>query len=59
MAEEEDLAGKKRKRPSPGRHRSSSGTLVKISGTNYLFDAGEGVQRQLQLVPGEIICYKV
>ncbi|OEU10989.1 Metallo-hydrolase/oxidoreductase, partial [Fragilariopsis cylindrus CCMP1102] len=37
---------------SPASSRSTSGTLLKLSGTNYLFDAGEGIQRQLQFARG-------
>jgi ribonuclease BN (tRNA processing enzyme) len=37
---------------SPACSRSTSGTLLKLFGTNYLFDAGEGIQRQLQFARG-------
>jgi ribonuclease BN (tRNA processing enzyme) len=32
----------------PSRLRSTTATLLRLGGTAYLFDAGEGVQRQLQ-----------
>ena len=38
---------------SPANIRSSSCTLLRISGTNYLFDVGEGTQRQLQFARGK------
>lgn len=31
----------------PTRHRSPSATLLRLGGSSFLFDAGEGVQRQL------------
>mmetsp|Transcript_23424 Transcript_23424/g.49705 ORF Transcript_23424/g.49705 Transcript_23424/m.49705 type:complete len:276 (+) Transcript_23424:126-953(+) len=34
-------------RGSPGRHRNSSCTALRLGGQTYLFDAGEGTQRQL------------
>ena len=37
---------------SPACQRSTSGTVVKLAGTNYLFDAGEGIQRQFQFARG-------
>jgi ribonuclease BN (tRNA processing enzyme) len=36
----------------PVQHRSTSATLLRLGGANFLFDAGEGVQRQLQFVKG-------
>lgn len=38
---------------SPANIRSTSCTLLKLSGTNYLFDVGEGTQRQLQFARGK------
>ena len=38
---------------SPANIRSTSGTLLKLAGTNYLFDVGEGIQRQLQFAKGK------
>ena len=38
---------------SPSNIRSTSCTILKLSGTNYLFDVGEGTQRQLQLARGK------
>jgi ribonuclease Z len=31
----------------PARHRSTSATLLRLGGSSFLFDAGEGVQRQM------------
>jgi ribonuclease BN (tRNA processing enzyme) len=36
----------------PTRHRSTSATLLRLGGASFLFDAGEGVQRQFQFVKG-------
>ncbi|KAL3909800.1 MAG: hypothetical protein SGILL_007940 [Bacillariaceae sp.] len=36
----------------PSRHRSTSATLLRLGGASFLFDAGEGVQRQFQFVKG-------
>lgn len=38
---------------SPANIRSTSCALLKLSGTNYLFDVGEGTQRQLQFARGK------
>ena len=38
---------------SPANVRSTSCTLLKLSGANYLFDVGEGTQRQLQFARGK------
>jgi ribonuclease Z len=38
---------------SPANVRSTSCTLLKLAGTNYLFDVGEGTQRQLQFARGK------
>lgn len=37
---------------SPANIRSTTCTLMKLSGKNYLFDVGEGTQRQLQFARG-------
>eukprot|EP00533_Pseudo-nitzschia_delicatissima_P007522 CAMPEP_0116077930 /NCGR_PEP_ID=MMETSP0327-20121206/332_1 /TAXON_ID=44447 /ORGANISM="Pseudo-nitzschia delicatissima, Strain B596" /LENGTH=199 /DNA_ID=CAMNT_0003568443 /DNA_START=151 /DNA_END=748 /DNA_ORIENTATION=+ len=37
---------------SPANIRSTTCTLLKLSGKNYLFDVGEGTQRQLQFARG-------
>ena len=36
----------------PVQHRSTSATLLRLASMNFLFDAGEGVQRQFQFVKG-------
>ncbi|KAG7343696.1 ribonuclease Z [Nitzschia inconspicua] len=36
----------------PSRYRNTSATLLRLGGTSFLFDAGEGVQRQFQFVMG-------
>jgi ribonuclease BN (tRNA processing enzyme) len=43
--------------PSP--QRNSSATLLRLGGTSFLFDAGEGVQRQFQFVVGQAKLPKV
>ena len=38
----------------PGRNRNTSSTLVRVGGSSFLFDAGEGLQRQMAFTRAKV-----